>query len=257
MTDEERELSALLERVVPQLPAPVQRLDGVRERMRRRGRRRAAVGASAVAVAVVAAAGLLLPSPGGGAARPAASGQRAQAAGPGTAGARATAGRATTAAPGPTGTTLAPPPVDRVYAYGDLAGLRLTMPADWYTLKAGTLSEYAATQQLAVPTSGCDHARDDFCTPLVRRLDRGGTLLQFRLKHDAVALDEIRRTDHVVQAAPVVTACRTVGGTTELTTTLPGPQGSDVVVTLTACLAAPSAAQLTETRDVLTSADLA
>jgi hypothetical protein len=225
--------------------------------MRRRRRRRAAVGASAVAVAVVAAAGLLLPSPGG-TARPAASGQRAQAAGPGTAGAHATAGRATTAGPGPTGTTLAPaPPGDRVYAYADLAGLRLTMPADWYTLKAGTLSEYAATQPLAVPTSGCDHARDDFCTPLVRSLDRGGTLLQFRLKHDAVALDKVRLTAHVVQAAPVVTACRTVGGTTQLTTTLPGPQGSDVVVTLTACLAAPNAAQLTQTRDVLTSADLA
>ncbi|WP_202234919.1 hypothetical protein [Actinacidiphila reveromycinica] len=265
MTDEERELSDLLERVVPQLPAPAQRWERVRERMRRRRRRRAAVGASVTTVVVVAAAGLLLPQVGGGpGASP--SGTRVGAGsgpvGSGAAGAGAPTGStAATGAPAsdgptPSSTLLATAPSGyRLYLYPDLAGLRLTVPHAWYALKAGTSAEYVSTQALAVPEGGCDHALDDFCTPLVHRLDRGGALLQLSVVHGSAMADKFRLTGRRVDTAPVATACSTVGGTVQLTTVLTGPGDGDDLVTVTACLAQPTAAQQARVRHVLNSAD--
>src|SRR4051812_30311075 len=54
---DEQELRALLERAVPQLPAPAQRLERVRERLRRRRRRRTAAVTGGAVLALAAGPG--------------------------------------------------------------------------------------------------------------------------------------------------------------------------------------------------------
>lgn len=265
VTDEERELSALLERVVPQLPAPAQRLERVRERMRRRRRRRAAAGASAAAVVVVAAAGLLLSGPVGTSSMP---GQRARAASgiagsamPGNTGAPAATGGGT-ASRGPT--EIEPPPStmppsamspgSRVYSFADLSGLWLVVPTRWYALEAAKDSAYVSSQRLGMPKDHCVRAREELCTPLVRTLDRGGSLVQLTLDHNKPRADKARLLGRTVGPTPAEAACRAVGGTVELGAEFPGPVGSDLLIEATACLARPTSAQQDQTRDVLTTA---
>ncbi|SEG41832.1 hypothetical protein SAMN05216223_10568 [Actinacidiphila yanglinensis] len=261
MTDEERELSALLERAVPQLPAPAQRLERVRERMRRRRKRRAAIGASATAVVVVAAVGLLLPELGAGRATnaqrtQAQSGARTPASTQPGAG-RATGGPATTGSPTPTGTALSTvPPGYRLSSFPALAGARLRTPPSWYVLDpAGKDTAYVSTQRLGLPKNGCDQALDDFCTPLVRNLDKGGVLIQVRVTHNQLMADKFRLQGRLIGPEPVVAACRTVGGTDQLVETFSDPSGSDALIQATACMSHPTSADQAQVHDVLTTAD--
>jgi hypothetical protein len=248
----EYELRVLLERAVPQLPAPAQRLESVRERVRRRRRRRAA-GMSVTAVLAIAAAGLLLPGLAdrdGGPPPLATTGLAPPASGS----APAASGGAPTASP--TGSATAPPGY-AVMPFSDVAGLQLVMPREWNALTASdTPRGYVSTQALGLPKGGCAHQLDDFCTPLDRTLAKDGVLVQFTLAYNKATADKlrVRSADMSVEPEPVVAACRAVGGTEQLGTTLVDASGSDVVVVATACLSHPRGQQEARVRALLSTA---
>lgn len=238
---DERELRVLLERGVPQLPAPAQRLEHVRERVRRRARRRAVSGAG-LAVAVVAAAGLLAPRVLGPAGPPAA------ASGPPA----SHTASAPTRAPASAASTAPPATYDaQTRRFADLAGLTLDVPRGWYVLApAGSNTAWLATQPLALPPDRCAKPLDGFCTPLVRALRPGAVLVQVQVRVDRNYLLKDPPAGGVAPQA-VLTACRTVGGTDQLGTTLVHTPRS-AVVWAAACLARPGAGQDELTRALLT-----
>ncbi|MBY8880555.1 hypothetical protein [Actinacidiphila acidipaludis] len=265
---EERELRALLERAVPQLSAPAQRLECVRTRIRRRRRRRAA-GLSGAAVLAVVLAGLLVPGTGGSAGVPA-PGVRSPAlalpasAGPSSAGPSS----ASTSSPdAPSGATSPPTPTSTEDAARDdggvlerhftkLGGLLLRVPGSWSVLApGGSTSVWISSQALALPAGGCDKALDGFCTPLQRTLAQGGLLLQLSFEDSPAMAAKARLRGQQIGDEDLFTACRSVGGTEQLGTQITDPSGSAVLVIATACLAHPRPAQEAQVRDVLTTAD--
>ncbi|SDM93810.1 hypothetical protein [Actinacidiphila guanduensis] len=244
---EEDELRVLLARVVPQLAPPPQRMARVRERLRRRRRRRAAGAVAVVAAAVTAA--VLLPGAGDG---PGSLGPTPptspQAAGTPT----AVAGPAT----GPSASTQPPSYAADARVFGELTGLRLELPKGWHTLTAPKQSTaFVSSQALGLPGDGCFHPLDDFCTPLVRQLTPGGTLIQFALEHNQGMADKARLRGDLPGARPLLTACRTVGGTSQLAAEIADGSGSDVLVVATACLSHPTPEQDALARQILSSAD--
>jgi hypothetical protein len=243
VSDEERELSALLERVVPQLPAPAQRWERVRDRVRRRRRRRAAA-LSATAAVAVAAAGLLLPDLGGTSGTPVSP-------------ARANASRAPTSSDPPAGPPTATPTATlpsayRVYTFPDLAGLRVGMPPHWGSVETGPDTQYVSSQGLGLPEGGCGHPLDDFCTPLVEQLHRGGALVRLRVEHNSLMAAKFPAPK--VSSSPPLAACRSVGGTEQMSALFARGPGSDLVVEEMACLSRPTDAQRAQVRDVMTTA---
>ncbi|NJP43131.1 hypothetical protein [Actinacidiphila epipremni] len=236
---EEAALRALLERGVPQLGAPAQRLERVRERVRRRRRRAAAVAGGAV---LAVAAGLLavpgLVRTGGGVSAAPPAGVRGS----------------TPPATAPTGTTMPPATGEGGYRPAGMGGLLMRMPAGWHTLPdPATSSVFTSTQDLALPEGGCAHARDGFCTPLVRALAKGGALVMFREQKYGQAGKMHDLALPVEEQAPYQ-ACRTVGGTRQLTRTLPDESGSDLVVWIVACMAEPTDEQFAAARQILSTA---
>jgi hypothetical protein len=243
---EERELRALLERAVPQLPAPAQRLESVRARVRRRRRRRAA-GLSGAAALAVAVAGLLVPGAvGQGPASPAPPG------GP-TAFAPPASGGTHPASSGPPATVDASV---RTRHFTKLGGLELRLPRAWPVLApGGSTSVWVSSQALALPKGGCAGALDGFCTPLERVLEPGGVLIQFGLVLDQSRADKARAVRVGAGDESLVTACRSVGGTVQVGTELTDRSGSAVLVVATACLSHPGPAQRARVHDILTTAD--
>lgn len=230
----EQELRALLERAVPQLPAPAQRLEGVRERVRRRrGRRTAAATGCAVlalAAGLVAVPGLVRPD-GGGREAPAVVGSA-------------------TPRPGPVLTT---PPSG--YRPGGMGGLVLQMPtgAAWKTFAdPATTSLFLSTQRMVLPEGGCGHALDGFCTPLALALKKDGVLVMFRRQKLKMPSDKAHMYEVPLAEAPPYQACRTVGGTRQLSRTMVAPDGT--VVWTVACLDDPSRTRVQEARHLLDSA---
>src|SRR5882757_10189425 len=152
---EEGELRVLLERGVPQLGAPAQRMEQVRARVRRRRRRRNA-GLGATAVLAIAAAGLLIPGLGG-----------------------------PTGAPVPPALTSLAPPASGVtgpsptrpgyprHDFPTLAGLSLALPPGWSTLAVPD-GAFVSSQALSPSKTTCPTSLDGFCTPLARALAPGG-----------------------------------------------------------------------------------
>ncbi|MCL2729491.1 MAG: hypothetical protein FWE15_05645 [Actinomycetia bacterium] len=242
---EERELRALLERAVPQLPAPAQRLESVRARVRRRRRRRAA-GLSGAAALAVAVAGLLVPGVSGRDPAPTVPGGPTAIVPPASGGAPTTVG-------GPS------PTVDasvQTRHFADLGGLDLRLPRGWSVLApGGSATAWASSQALALPQGGCANALDDFCTPLQRVLGSDGVLIQLTFQLNQAMADKARVRHLEVGDETVVTACHSVGGTVQLGTQLTDRSGSAVLVLATACLSHPGPAQLARVRDVLTTAD--
>jgi hypothetical protein len=239
---QEDALRALLERAVPYPPAPAQRLEGVRERIRRRRRRRAALTGGAVlavAAGLVAVPGLVRTHDAAPAARHAA--HSAPAAG----------GSAT-----PTPTPPSPPPPG--YRPDGMGGLVLQLPPDWRRLPdPATVSVFLSTssQPLALPEGGCAHALDGFCTPLVRALGRGGALVMFKEQPGmSVMGGKLQGYAAGVTTDEPLTSCRAVGGTYQMSRTMVGPAGTPVLVWATACLAHPSKAQVAEVRELLATA---
>jgi hypothetical protein len=253
VTDEETELRVLLERAVPQLPAPAQRLERVRERVRRRARRRA-VGLSATAVLAVAAAGLLLPGIGRPSGAPVPAGM-ATPAPPASGGAPTTGATTGASSVPPTASPTVPASYPR-YTFARLDGLGLRLPPGWFTLRPPGLGPaYVSSQQLAEPENGCGHPLDDFCTPLVRRLAPGGELVQLAPVNNQARADKTRTQGRTVGRESVLSACRAVGGTTQLGSEIADGSGSAVLIEATVCLARPTAAQEALARDALLTAD--
>ncbi|CAG7652072.1 hypothetical protein [Actinacidiphila bryophytorum] len=241
VTEAEDELRVLLERAVPQLPAPAQRLERVRERMRRRRRRRtAAVGVSAVlaVAAVVAVPGLVRPH---GGAAPAVV---------------ATGGPApvrTTPVRGPEPT---PTPRDG-YRPDGMQGLVITPPAGWQLLEdPDTGSVFLSTQALVLPPNGCAHALDGFCTPLARVLKDGGSLVMFHLTYSKVQAQKLGDVAMPLEDEDVLRSCRTVNGTRQMGRTIVDQApGSGNAVWAVACMAQPSTAQKEQVRLLVANAD--
>lgn len=244
----EDELRVLLERAVPQLPAPAQRLERVRMRMRRRRRRRtAAVTVSAVlaVAAVVAVPGLVRPQGGGSAPAVVATGGPAVATTPAAGGARSRG-------PG-TGTGTASP---GGYRPDGMEGLRLRPPKGWKILEdPDTDSVFLSSQSLVLPDGGCDHALDGFCTPLARVLASDGALVMFRLTRSPAQEQKLSGFALPLEDQPPYSSCLAVTGTRQMGRTMVGSGGSGTVVWAVACLAHPSAAQTARVRDLIGSAD--
>ncbi|MFF7211179.1 hypothetical protein ACFZAU_11685 [Streptomyces sp. NPDC008238] len=251
-SEEEWELSVLLERVVPRTPAPQDRMTQIRRRVRRRRRRRVAAGAVAVlggatAAAVVAAA-LLGPAdpvaPRGQRILPAASPTRS--AGPGPTSAPTPtpaldAGAAGGAAAGGT---------DSVYAYvtlDALSGLGLKLPGTgWRSLVT------AAPDGLVVGFVGAQPLRErDGCTksemvaysacPPVDAVAEGGVLIAFR-QMEAPASSKFGPGRFVVKGLTEASGgCRALGGRNELTAWGEDPDAtSSVGLMVRACFSRPT-----------------
>ncbi|CAG6397375.1 conserved hypothetical protein [Actinacidiphila cocklensis] len=246
LDDAEDELRVLLERAVPQLPAPAQRLERVRMRMRRRRRRRtAAVTVSAVlaVAAVVAVPGLVRPQGGGSApAVVATSGHAVVATTP--------AGGAKTNGPGTT------PPSAGGYRPAGMEGLRLRPPKGWKVLPdPDTDSVFLSSQSLVLPEGGCAHALDGFCTPLARVLASDGVLVMFHLTQSSAQAQKFSGFALPLEDEVPYSACLAVTGTRQMGRTMVGSAGSGTVVWAVACLSHPSAAQTARVRDLIGSAD--
>ncbi|WP_329134309.1 hypothetical protein OG552_18610 [Streptomyces sp. NBC_01476] len=247
------ELRVLLERAVPQLPAPARRLEQVRARVRRRARRRAA-GLSVTAVLAIATFGLLAPGLGGAPGDPAPPAVTSLAP---PASVSVPTAEPTGAPTGGPASTQAPPPTTayRLYRFSALSGLGLRLPPGWSTLEpAGSDANYVSSQGLGMPKGTCVHPLDDFCTPLVRTLTPGGVLMMLRISHNQGMADKIRLTGPRIGAGQVLTSCRTVGGVAQLGATLADLSGSDVTIEATVCLAGAQAALQAEVRDILMNA---
>ncbi|WP_405584387.1 hypothetical protein [Streptomyces sp. NBC_01190] len=242
------ELRVLLERAVPQLPSPPGRLAQVRARVRRRARRRTA-GLSVAAVLVIAAAGLVLP----GLSHP------ADEAGPSAARTRAPLAPLTTSGAGSSNGATRPPTSlaeNPLHHFPELSGLDLRLPADWYTLvPPGQQTVYVSSQRLALPPDHCLHPLDDFCTPLAVTLRTGGVLMRLELQHNQPLAEKMNAHDRLVGTAAVVSACRTVLGTTQLAASFGDGTGSDVLIVAEACLARPTEPQTALVRDLLLTAN--
>ncbi|MBD0737151.1 hypothetical protein [Streptomyces sp. CBMA29] len=256
MTDErfsEDDLRALLERAVPQLPAPVQRLERVKERALRRRRRRAA-GMSATVVVAVAAAGLVLPGLGGTSSAPLPPAVTSLA--PPASGSAPT--EPAPADPTPTRDAAEPPSAASAavtYHFPELAGLDLRLPPGWTTLVAPKTGDvFASSQALGLPTDGCVKPLDGFCTPLVRTLTRGGVLMMLTLRHSKVTVDKLNAASRPVTSSVVLSACRAVGGTAQTNALLTDASGSDVLIDVSVCLADATDAQRSRINDALKNA---
>jgi hypothetical protein len=243
--DEEAALRALLERAVPTPPAPAQRLEGVRARIRRRRRRRAAAVAGTAVLAL--AAGLAV-VPGLVRTRGSAPEARRPAH-------SAPAGGMAAPTPPASGTPATPA---SGYRPAGLGGLALRPPHKWHVLQdPDTASVFLSNpaQPLALPEGGCAHALDGFCTPLVRALGKGGALVMFKRQPGKAALDgKLDGYATTVTAEDPYSSCRAVGGTYQLSRTVVGPDGSALLVWATACLSHPSASQAAVVRELLATA---
>ncbi|MEU7040334.1 hypothetical protein AB0A77_04650 [Streptomyces varsoviensis] len=232
--DEERELRRLLERAVPRLPAPEQRMRQVRRRVLRRRRRRAA-GLSATVAAAAVAAVLSWPS----------------------------------TAPAPTREEPVPAasaPTGRPVHYSELLGLGYRLPPGWYAQGPVTRpgdpspTAFAATQPLSRrPACTEKTAADAPCGPL-DALDGGGALVTFgRAPGGESATDTAFRLQAAKSPTP---ACRKIGGTRELTAARTvlreaSPDlgtGEDRAVTVSVCLREPAEASLAQAREMLSTA---
>ncbi|WP_225849810.1 hypothetical protein [Streptomyces sp. HPF1205] len=243
---EEHELRVLLERGVPQLAAPAQRLERVRERVRRRRRRRAA-GVCGVLVAAVGTAGLLLPRgvAGGGPVEPGA-------APPATVG--------SPPARGPSPTSSAPAttdshPLPQLVRFAD-KHLTLRTPLDWEHREApGTI--YVASDPLLAGPKACADPLSGYCLPLRQPMAFGGSLLVLQVRHEPALASKADRRNALVPY-PLGKACRVEGGTEQwyaLVGRTAPPATDSVVLTGSVCLAHPTEDQRQWIRALLTSAD--
>ncbi|MBM9505834.1 hypothetical protein [Actinacidiphila acididurans] len=240
MTVEEDDLRALLERGVPQLPAPAQRLERIRERVRRRRRRRAA-GVSALLVTAIAGAGVLLP--GGG--RDGGAGTEPGAPPPAAAG---------TAAPTTDPRTFTPPPTTdkRLVRFGNPA-LTLRLPPGWQGSEAyGNV--FAASQALW-PQAACAQPTQQMCLPLRHQLAPGGGYLVVSVVKSPGLAAKAVPGKNISPALTVPKDCRVEGGTEQWYVMLADPHrpATGKVLTGVYCLARPTAAERRAVQDALLS----
>ncbi|MGW7290561.1 hypothetical protein ACWGH4_34380 [Streptomyces sp. NPDC054847] len=231
---DESELRVLLERAVPRLPAPTERMQRVRERVARRRRSRRAAGAAACAVSALVVAGTLLPGAGqgGGSALPAAS------------------------APFPPSPSA--PHLVKLYFDGP-AGLVLPLPSSWDFLEVEadprqkvTARGYAATQPLSTYDRPC--SGDPWgCAP-VKTLKGGGALLVVTAEHPGPLGKKALEPPVLHESGTVPPGCRAIGGVRELSGLIGGPGAGDPLATAHLCLAEDAGGALGEARHMIAGA---
>ncbi|MEU4090868.1 hypothetical protein [Streptomyces sp. NPDC026673] len=237
--EEEWELSVLLERVVPQPPAPGDRMARIRRRVRRRRRRRVAAAAAAATIggvtAMVVAAALLRPegavTPRGQRVDPAASPSRS------------------VPAPGPSlpEPTRSPGSGLAIVRLDGLYGLTLRVPDGWRSF------ETADPDSLVVGFvgSGPFRKRGDcpkeergsysVCAP-VGSIAEGEVLISFR-QVEGVGAENGDGRFLVKGVLPARAGCRVLGGDRELTAWRANPDPESVVgLTVSACFHRPTSA---------------
>jgi len=258
----EYELRVLLERVVPQLPAPAQRLERIRERARRRGHRRAAA-LSAALVTAIAGAGLLLPRgthPGEPGAYHASvpAGARATGTATGTAATRTAPAAGSTVSAPPMGATDAPSLTGPPYRAFTFTKPRLTLylPAQWHTAYAAG-SVFAASAPLAGTVQKfCGASAGGTCPPLREPLPPGGTVLTLTVA-DSPSLAGKARDGRPATPVELSKPCVVAGATEQWYALVRADRstGSHLVLIGTVCLSHPTEEQRSTMRRVLTSAD--
>ncbi|MDX3226203.1 hypothetical protein [Streptomyces sp. ME19-01-6] len=234
----EAELRALLERGVPRLPAPAQRMRRVQQLVARRRRRRVAGMAGAAGVAGGVAAAVTLAVLG-----------QAPAAGPRGPG-------ATYQVPAASPTATHP-----VVRYPGLDGLTVRLPRGWSGRGvrggegAGTVG-LAGNRPAAVDTDRCTAGIRHYCLA-PHELRRGEGLLILRLGSEK-ALGATDQRARMVDTRPGK-SCRLAGGTRELlgrraVAGSSGASGPHELITASVCLNRPSAGTLEQVRSILGSA---
>ncbi|MHA6762815.1 hypothetical protein [Streptacidiphilus sp. PAMC 29251] len=238
-TDQENELRILLERAVPRLGAPEQRLQQVRERIRRRRRRRTggALTAALAAVATALAVGLPLHS---GPARPTDTVQ-------------------IPVAQSPTAGADAPPTAPPRVGFPDLAGLSLVLPAHWRHVNTVEQSPkgaiaFVSDQPLKLVQKSCPDGSGEVCPVAVGLSPANRVLLSFQLEY-VPGHTKQGITSAQLQKSELEPACRAFGGTSQLSavlttaSSLPG-----AVVVVAACLNHATPALTTLVQDIVQSA---
>ncbi|MFF2043452.1 hypothetical protein ACFVVX_23830 [Kitasatospora sp. NPDC058170] len=253
-TEEERELRILLHRAAPELPAPDDRMDRIRERADRTRRRRRVAGLSAglttgLVAAFLAAAPATAPAPSPAALRPAGT--------PPPATAPAVSPAATPAVPGPpTSASPSPTVLEREIPFGVVDGLRLDAPSTWYTLHLPTFDPpgttgFVATQPLTTAPS-C--TREQVFCLTTGALDEGGLLIAFGLVRDPDLQGKLATAVGPAVDIPLDKECGRIGGTRQLrghhtVETV----GTTAVIELTACLREPGEKALQQVQRILAS----
>lgn len=238
--EEEWELVVLLERVVPQTPAPHDRMAQIRRRVRRHRRRRVAAGAAAalggLTAAAVVAAALLQPTdpamPRGQRVVPAASPDRAMPA-------------PETPLPSPTPTRSTDSAYDLV-SLDALSGLRLKLPGSgWTSLVAtapdGRVVGFVAAQPLKerAECTKQEVVAYSVCPP-VGKVAVGGALISFR-QVEKLAGGSLPGRFAVKGVAAAGDGCRALGGRRELTAWGQDPdRPSAVGLVVSACFDRPA-----------------
>ncbi|GGJ80920.1 hypothetical protein GCM10011583_10550 [Streptomyces camponoticapitis] len=224
--EDERELRILLERAVPRLPAPEERLRRVRERAARSRRRRRAAGTTAVAVAGLVVAGTLLPGfPRGG------PDEGAPPAGP-----------APTVSATDTG-------AGRPVRFPDLFDLTLRLPPGWQALavpgdpELGLVSRgYVASQRVPdLFTPPCPGNPEEDCDPVVA-LRPGGVLVSLDMKKFAGLHTKTQDPATLHTLTNLSVLCRKLTGTEEYSALLAGPDpAADLGIQVSVCAAGAGA----------------
>ncbi|MFD9869017.1 hypothetical protein ACFXI8_01940 [Streptomyces niveus] len=219
---QERELRVLLERAVPRLPAPEERLRRVRERAARSRRRRRVAGTAAVVVTGLAVAGTLLPGFLRG--------------GPGEG--------APPASPAPTVTADAATG-GRAVRFPDLLDLTLRLPAGWQALAvpgdpADPRGYVVGLRVPGTPATCADGPRNG-CDPY-RELRPGGVLVSLDLTKFGGLHTKVRDPAELYALDEPSLLCSKLKGTEEYGALLAGPDaGVDVGIQVSVCIAGTGA----------------
>ncbi|WP_331741165.1 hypothetical protein [Kitasatospora sp. NBC_00039] len=266
-TEVERELRVLLQRAAPDLPAPDDRMDRVRERVARtlRRRRTAALAAgltTGLVAAALAAAPALAPGPSATVLRPATTAPPLPGAPAAPAPTLATdapgpvAGAVPTSVPGAaTSESPAPEVSARPLRFPDLGGVTVDLPAGWSSTAVPAAEPRASTGYVASepldPKPSCGPQQSS-CGP-VGRLAGGGALVTITLVGDQDMAEKLAGGRAVVET-DVDKSCGLRGGTRQVV----GHRIVDVanaaaVVELTACLNRPSGQTVQQVQHILDS----
>ncbi|MFE4174420.1 hypothetical protein ACFRR7_20610 [Streptomyces sp. NPDC056909] len=266
--EQEQELRILLERAVPRLPAPEERLRRVRERVRRARRRRRTGGAAAAAVTGLVLAGTFLPGVLRGGPQPlppAAPGPsvtdwRDSAAQDPTGQRDPAASQDPTASPTPTPTQEPPAPGDR-YRFEPVAGLVLRLTGDWRALDMPedgglklTALGYVSSEPLTAYERPCVPKTKGGCLP-VRSLPPGGALVTFEPLNGLATPAKVQRPPVLHASDDPSPDCRVIGGTRQFTGLLGDKAVPATAVAVTLCVSGDAPGTAEDVSAMVTGAD--
>ncbi|WP_405985436.1 hypothetical protein [Streptomyces sp. NBC_00872] len=272
--EQEQELRILLERAVPRLPAPEERLRRVRERVRRARRRRRTGGAAAAAVTGLVLAGTFLPGVLRGGPQPQPQPLPPAAPGPSVTEWRDSAGQDPTGRPDraasqdptasptptPTPTQEPPAPGDR-YRFEPVAGLILRLPEHWQALdmpEDGALKltalGYVSSEPLTAYGRPCVRKSKDACLP-VRSLRPGGALVTFEPLNGLATPAKVQRPPVLHASDDPSPDCRVIGGTRQFTGLLGDKAVPATAVAVTLCVSGDAPGTAEDVSAMVTGAD--